>query len=597
MGIPFYFGEIIAKSPQNKYIVVDKCPKQCSRFYLDFNSIIHPCSAKVIARLQKQETVTDGLYRLIFANIAEYTMKLVDIVKPNELLYIAVDGVAPRAKMHQQRKRRYLSAQRNMYIAGFKAKHGIPHTSWDSNCITPGTEFMDKLNSYLKSEFVKFVHASYPDLEIIISGSDEAGEGEHKMIHYIKRLTYTTPPKSGFDLIYGLDADLIMLSLTSHNANIVLMREAQDFGRLGGDGHGQRVPFKYLLINNLRKSICDMVVPLDENTSTQKCPQSIINDYVFICVLLGNDFLPSLSFLKIKDGAVDILLEAYRSTCLEATIITNEKCVDNQLILHHVNMSSLEAFIQRLKEQEDELMQCVVGHFNAITPRPPRTFTNCVNIIKQQNPKFTLREAQEKAVRDFGNDYEEYPLRNKPTYALEIDPKNDPKWRTSYYHYVFGDNSPDTIKRSCESYVDGLFWVVNYYFNQKACQEWYCHLHYAPTVHDIHKYMFTLTTEDVPQKMKALAGGSLIQTKSDGDIVDRAHLQLLLVLPPQSIDLLPENLRPLMTDIHHGCAHFYPHEFKVMTYLKHKLWECSPMIPHIDINKVVSFIRSVSKTN
>jgi 5'-3' exoribonuclease 1 len=479
MGIPFYFGEIIAKSPHTKHIVVDKCPQHCSRFYLDFNSIIHPCSAKVIARLQKQETITDGLYRLIFTNIAEYTMSLINIAKPRELLYIAVDGVAPRAKMHQQRKRRYLSAQRNAHIAGFKAKYGIPHTSWDSNCITPGTAFMDKLNTYLKNEFVKYVHETYPDLKIIVSGSDEAGEGEHKMIHHIKRINYIPQPKGGLDLIYGLDADLIMLSLTSHNANIVLMREAQDFGRLGGDGHGQRVPFKYLLINNLRSSICDMVTPIDDtmgnNPTRHKCTQSIINDYVFICVLLGNDFLPPLSFLKIKDGAVDILLDAYRSTCSDTTIVVDERNIDDQIMSYTVNTSALEAFIQRLKEQEDELMQCVVGHFNAISPRPPRTFTNCVNIIKQQNPKFTLREAQEKAVRDFGNDYEEYPLRNKPTYSLEIDPKSDPKWRASYYHYVFGDNSPDTVKKACESYVDGLFWVLNYYFNQKACQDWYHH--------------------------------------------------------------------------------------------------------------------------
>ena len=60
--------------------------------------------------------------------------------------------------------------------------------------------------------------------------------------------------------------------------------------------------------------------------------------------------------------------------------------------------------------------------------------------------------------------------------------------------------------------------------------------------------------------------------------------------------LCKEDLRPLMTDIHQGCAHCYPHTFKVMTYLKHKLCECSPMIPPIDIKKVVSFLSSVNKT-
>ena len=119
MGIPFYFGEIIAKSPISKRynIVADSLTKPCSRFFLDFNSIIHPCSAQVVARLGKTQEVNDQLYRTIFDNIADYTCKLIDIAQPSDLVYIAIDGVAPRAKMHQQRKRRFLSAQRNIAIS------------------------------------------------------------------------------------------------------------------------------------------------------------------------------------------------------------------------------------------------------------------------------------------------------------------------------------------------------------------------------------------------------------------------------------------------------------------------------------------------
>jgi 5'-3' exonuclease len=281
---------------------------------------------------------------------------------------------------------------------------------------------------------------------------------------------------------------------------------------------------------------------------------------------------------------VDILVDAYRQTVVasQKTIITCSQGV------YGIDMSSLNSFITHLTEQEDELMGCVTDHFNRIIPRPQRNFTNCVNIIRQQNPKWTLREAQEKAVRDFGNDYEEFPLRNKPLYATEINPKNDSKWRASYYNYVFGDNSPETIKRSCDNYLDGLFWVVNYYFNQHACTEWYCHLHYAPTIHDIHKYMYTLSDRDVQLAMQRL------MTNADENMnLNKAHLQLLLVLPPQSIELLPNELQHIMTKIEYGCVHFYPYDFKVMTYLKHKLWECTPMIPHIDIKKVIGAMNKI----
>jgi 5'-3' exoribonuclease 1 len=587
MGIPFYFGEIIAKSPVNKRfnIIADKLPKSSKRFFLDFNSIIHPCSAKVISKLNTELEVNDNLYKMIFDNIAEYTIKLIDIIKPSDLVYIAIDGVAPRAKMNQQRKRRYLSAQRNEKIIEFKNQHNIHHTNWDSNCITPGTVFMDKLNAYLTKEFSKMINNKFPLLKnLIISSSEEEGEGEHKMIHYIK----CQPLDNGTDVIYGLDADLIMLSLTSHNSDIVLMREAQDFGHLQSRN---KVPFKYLIINNLRDSIYDTlnfnnITNNNENDNYKY--QSLINDYVFICFMLGNDFIPSLSFLKIKDGAVDILIESYTKSCLSTneTIITFNKNTKQ----YGINLNILEAFMMYMQNQEDENMEYVVNHFNNVTPKPPRNFNNTINIIKQNNHHMTHKEAQDKALRDFTMDLEEFPLRNKPQY--DIDPKNDKKWRSSYYHYVFGENNPEIIKQSCKNYVEGLLWIVNYYFNLQASKEWYCYLHYAPSASDIYKYLLSITNEDIHNELLNL------QLSKNNSNVNKAHLQLLLVLPPQSKHLLPNNLQHIMTDINYGCVHFYPHKFNVMTYLKSKMWECSPIIPNIDVPKVIcAMITCLESTN
>jgi 5'-3' exoribonuclease 1 len=588
MGIPFYFGEIIAKSPVSKRfnIVADNLPKKCSRFFLDFNSIIHPCSAQVVAKLNQQVAVDDKLYEAIFNNIASYTLKLIDITQPTEMLYIAIDGVAPRAKMHQQRKRRFLSAQRNKAISVFKAKHIISDTKWDSNCITPGTEFMLKLDKYLTTTFQETVKSKYPNLkEFIVSGSDEVGEGEHKMIHYIKKNS-----SLACDVIYGLDADLIMLSLTAFHANIVLMRESQDFGQ---HQSSNRQPFKYLNISSLREGVYDTLVPYSQNQTTTdetEMNMALINDYVFMCYFLGNDFIPSLSFLKIKDGAVDVLIECYKEACSQETLIAYDANAAEEDRKYSINLGAFTSFVCALKKREDEMMSYVVEHYNTVLPRPQKNFNTIMQNIKNYNPQLTNKEVQERAVRDFSMDLEEYPLRNK--YIVDINPSIDKKWRNTYYHYIFSSNSIETIKGACKKYVEGLLWTTNYYFDLSASHEWYYHYDYAPCASDLHKYLMALEI-DAFSIMKEELKFSMDKMEKEKEQYNLQHLQLLLVLPPQSQSLLPSKLQDIMTQIDYGCLHYYPNDFRVMTFLKHKMWECNPRIPNIDVELIKDNLRTL----
>ena len=580
MGIPFYFGEIISKSHISKRfnIVVDKLPSKCSRFFLDFNSIIHPCSAQVVSKLNQRVDVNEALYSKIFDNIASYTLKLIDITQPTDCLYIAIDGIAPRAKMHQQRKRRFLSAQRNKAISTFKARHRIPDTQWDSNCITPGTDFMLKLDNYLITEFKDVVRTKYPTLKnFIVSGSNEIGEGEHKMIHYIKKNKIDLD--NGGDVIYGLDADLIMLSLTTEDRSIVLMRESQDFGQ---NQSPNKLPFKYLDINSLRNGIYD--------TLGLKSQQTVINDYVFMCYLLGNDFIPALSFLKIKEGAVDLLVECYKE------VINNrdDSIVYKENNKYNVNISLLTNLMFALRNKEDEMFSYVIENYNNALPRPQKNFNTIMQNIKNYNPQLTTKEIQEKAVREFSLDLEEYPLRNK--YLVDMNPKTDKKWRNTYYHYIFGSNSIDSIKGICKKYLEGMLWITNYYFDLSASHEWYYHYHYAPCVSDLHKYLMSFdeeTLSKIKQELQ-LDEDKLLKEQTNFNL---AHLQLLLVLPPQSKSLLPSYLQPLMTDYNYGCLHCYPSDFKVMTFLKNKMWECTPLIPNIDIEQVKFNIKTFNTLN
>ena len=98
----------------------------------------------------------------MFDAVFDYVDKLISIIRPKKLIYLAVDGVAPRAKMNQQRSRRFRAAiesQKNSEIENGILKEwkrlGLTHPnenkkSFDSNTITPGTPFMAKLTEALK---------------------------------------------------------------------------------------------------------------------------------------------------------------------------------------------------------------------------------------------------------------------------------------------------------------------------------------------------------------------------------------------------------------------------------------------------------------
>ena len=121
MGIPVFFKTLIQDYnhicyDQNKNINIDN-------LYFDLNCLIHPCCRNLTDETEMHKKILESIH------------KIIDIVKPNEMVYIAIDGPCPKPKMIQQRLRRYKSAKEKKI--------------WDTNAITPGTKFMENLASKL----------------------------------------------------------------------------------------------------------------------------------------------------------------------------------------------------------------------------------------------------------------------------------------------------------------------------------------------------------------------------------------------------------------------------------------------------------------
>lgn len=293
----------------------------------------------------------------MYDNVCQYVDRLVRAVRPRRLLHLAIDGVAPRAKMNQQRSRRFRAAQEARERAGTEVEVrknleeqgvAVPPPSekpWDSNVITPGTKFMIDLSEYIRFYIRKRVATdkAWKNIKVIFSDSSIPGEGEHKIMAHIRQQR----AQEGYNpnlvhVLHGLDADLIMLALATHEAHFYILREEVLFGRQSIEATERRreesgfsLQQKMLdeavgaeameLPENSNKPLQRLSIPIlreylaNEFASVMNPPfageksfERLVDDIVFLCFFVGNDFLPHLPSLDIRDGALDYLFNVYR---------------------------------------------------------------------------------------------------------------------------------------------------------------------------------------------------------------------------------------------------------------------------------------------
>ena len=357
MGVPKFFRWLTERFPQINRRISEgrRSDEYVDNFYLDMNGIIHTCTHG--DGIQPGESLNeDEMLKRIF----QYTERLIKIAKPRKLCYLAIDGVAPRAKMNQQRSRRYRAPREAAQQALIAQRNGKPVSdkpAFDSNCITPGTEFLASLGERYK-EWIETSRADpnsnwcHDGLTVVFSGADVVGEGEHKIMDFIR----DGRASGDFDeatchCMYGLDADLIMLGMVTHAPKFCLLRERQKFqtgryaprGRKGGGGANEgrndrgirdradvvaeeeaNRDFIFLEVDMLRTLMAGSLRPradyrpsdaaaaaaLEAEEEVSYSDERLVDDFVFMCMLVGNDFLPGMPHLDVADGALNLMMRA-----------------------------------------------------------------------------------------------------------------------------------------------------------------------------------------------------------------------------------------------------------------------------------------------
>ncbi|GAA6081560.1 5'-3' exoribonuclease 1 isoform X1, partial [Tachysurus ichikawai] len=346
MGVPKFYRWISERYPCLSEVVKEHQIPEFDNLYLDMNGIIHQCShpndEDVHFRITEEK---------IFADIFHYLEVLFRIIKPRKVFFMAVDGVAPRAKMNQQRGRRFRSAKEaeDKIKKALEKGEVLPaEARFDSNCITPGTEFMTRLHKHLKYFVQKKLSTDrlWQGVRVYLSGHETPGEGEHKIMEFIRsEIAKQDHDPNTRHCLYGLDADLIMLGLTSHEPHFSLLREEV---RFGGKKNQKRITapeettFHLLHLSLMREYIDYEFSSLRERISFVYDLERIIDDWILMGFLVGNDFIPHLPHLHINQDALPLLYRTYITVLPSLGGYLNEN--------GHLNLAHFEKYLEKLAE-------------------------------------------------------------------------------------------------------------------------------------------------------------------------------------------------------------------------------------------------------
>ena len=507
MGIPFYFSYIIRNHSNMLHKFTNKIV--IDNLYIDANSIIY----EGVALHDTQEDIIDFVISKLNT--------LIDFFHPTTLTYIAFDGVAPVSKLDQQRDRR------------FKKRYDVPPDvpkMFNTIQITPGTPFMGTLH-----ERLLLIFGETP--KVIYSGCFDVGEGEHKILNYMRS---NIPVLSNqINVIYGLDADLIMLALNVSDVipKIYLARESPHF---------------VASVNKTLEPNTIYLLDISElGNSLYKDTKCTVKEYILSCFLLGNDFLPHFPALNIRTGGVHKLLETF-------SVANN--IVDP--INNRIDWVNFGTYIMQLAMNEHTYIQ------NELKLRD----------ASQRNhyPSSTKEELQLK-------------LLMLPTYEREIEKKinpSTPNWEIRYYSLLFNIH-PHKVTRSfirtvCLEYLYGIEWTYKYYGGICPDWRWTYSYYYPPLLIDLVQYIPSESFYEFIPSEKTMTTQPI-----------DAITQLCYVIPIEHFNLLPPTLAKILSSTYKD---WYVPENEDPNFLwafcKY-FWEAHAVLPDIPVDKLEHIVHRV----
>tara|TARA_B100000963_G_scaffold350205_1_gene360183 strand:+ start:2540 stop:4222 length:1683 start_codon:yes stop_codon:yes gene_type:complete len=535
MGIPVYFSHII----QNYNHILKKIQEKqyFDLFFLDANSIVYDAYYNLLK--QEINVKNDELENMIIEKTIEKINDVIKLFTIEKEVVVCFDGVAPISKLKQQRERRFKTWIRN------EVCNKNDKNSWNTCSITPGTKFMKKLNYKLdnyKNNFYK-INPSRKE-KIIILNSEYEGEGEQKIFSYLRNnypnknnLSISIPKINLNICVYGLDSDLIMLSLLYSNfyEKIYLYRETPEF--IKNLNNKLNPNEKYLLnIPNLSHQLTRNVYS-NNNIHFSKNVNSLVfrsnMNYVILFFLLGNDFMPHHPGLSLRLNGAEELIRIYNLLLQDRDLfyILNNKI--------YIDWTSLKIVMKELSINEIDNIKDYHNYKNNIKRK---IFSNKKIMCNSEEILNFIPVLQ--------NEEEEFVL------------SNDKYIKERYYETSFSIEY--NIKNICYHYLKNIEWNLFYYLGQEECNYYYYYpYHHAPLFQDCLHFIplkfETLYDKNITSKsyIHYITQLLYILPSTYYELIDKQELQLYSLLENPNSKILFNNPSELISKIDNNFVKYF----------------------------------------
>jgi 5'-3' exonuclease len=524
MGIKYFFGWFyrnFGMECNTKIYQHTEIKAKIDNLMIDMNGIIHNSTQKIYeyGNFKKQPSFinpnisnkksVDELNMMVFHDICLTIENLLFRLRPTKRLVMCIDGTAPISKQNQQRQRRYrasieMNANQNTTQNIPTSLSPLPPSqSFDSCSITPGTKFLDSLSTYVELFIKRRIldrNSIWSNIETVFSNEKCVGEGEQKLVAYIRQYGSNTESYC----FVGNDADLFMLTLATQKEHIYIFRE---------DAYSTN----FVDVGKFRKMLCNFMrhttTPGYEFNNVQ-----LINDFILLGFMTGNDFLPHIPTIEIIQGGIETIVEIYKKVSVMFGYLTY---ISDGKVL--INIHTLGIFFRSLGLDEEKLINA-------------------------------------KLLR--GNDYFPDEEMNKHVKIVNDVPRIDMKqYKLEYTSSLVSEQL--TIENICHLYYEGLQWVLSYYTTGVSNWTWCYNIYYAPFASTLANYASTYVQKTYGRTEPNLP-----------------FVQLLSVIPPKSSELLPLEISHIVkSDVF---KKYCPDDIKIDISGKKNAWEGIAIVPFID---------------